>query len=150
MAENAARKHDAGAAAFFVETLCQDADTLLRFAYALTLSDEWATDLVYKTYKSILPKLPELLKKDGTYIRQLLLRRIWEVHHEEAREGTASDNVLYPFLKLLDLETRAALFLCDVVGLSIDEALEITPMDHNDLRRHLAAGRKRLLDFRFE
>ena len=150
MAENTARKYDAGAAAFFVETLCQDSDTLLRFGFALTLNDEWASDLVYKTYQSILPKLPELLKKDGVYIRQLLLRRLWEIHHEESRESTSSENTLYPFLKPLDLETRATLFLCDVVGLSIEEALEVTPMDHNDLRRHLATGRKRLLDFRFE
>lgn len=150
MAENTARKYDAGAAAFFVETLCQDADTLLRFGFALSLSDEWAADLVLKTYKSILPKLPELLKKDGTFIRQLLLRRLWEVHHEDPREGSSSTNGLYPFLKPLELDTRAALFLCDVVGLTVDEALEITPMDKNDFRQHLATGRRRLLDFRFE
>ncbi len=150
MAENAARRYDAGAAAFFVETLCQDADTLLRFAFALSLNDDWATDLVYKTYQSILPRLPELIKKDGSFIRQLLLRRLWEVHHEVARESEASDNPLFPFLRPLDLETRASLFLCDVVGLSIEEALEITPMDDTDLRRHLATGRKHLLEFRFE
>lgn len=150
MAENAVRKHDAGAAAFFVDTLCQDADTLLRFGFALSLSDERASDLVLITYKSILPRLPELLKRDGTYIRQLLLRRLWEAHHEDPREGAASTNSLDPFFRPLELDTRAALFLSDIVGLSVDEALEITPMDRNDFRQHLATGRRRLLDFRFE
>ncbi len=150
MAENTARKYDAGAAAFFVETLCQDADTLLRFAFALALNEDWASDLVFKTYQSILPKLPVLLKKDSGYIRQLLLRRLWEVHHEQAREGNAAGNALYAFLRPLELDTRAALFLCDGIGLTVEEALEIIPMDTNDLRRHLAIGRKRLLDFRFE
>lgn len=150
MGDNAARKYDAGAAAFFVETLCQDADTLLRFGYALTLSEEMASELVYKTYRSILPRLPELLKKDGTFIRQQLLRRIWEIHHEEGREGDDNSHALYPLFRPLELDTRAALFLSDIVGLTMNEIREITPMDEVDLRKHLAVARKRLMSFRFE
>jgi hypothetical protein len=150
MAQNAARKYDAGAAAFFVETLCQDADTLLRFGFAMTLSEEIAGRLVYKTYESIVPSLPELLNKDAAVIRMQLLRRAWELHHEMNQEGSSSENVLFPLLKPLDLETRSCLFLVDVVGLSLDEAREITKMDETELRRYLAIGRKRLLSFRFE
>ncbi|WP_141731651.1 hypothetical protein [Oligoflexus tunisiensis] len=150
MAQNAARKYDAGAAAFFVETLCQDADTLLRFGFAMTLSEEIAGRLVYKTYESIVPSLPELLNKDASAIRLQLLRRAWELHHEMNQEGSSSENVLFPLLKPLDLETRCCLFLIDVVGLSIEEAREITKMDETELRRYLAIGRKRLLSFRFE
>lgn len=150
MAQNSARKYDAGAAAFFVETLCQDADTLLRFGFALTLSEELAGRLVYKTYQSIVPSLPELLSKDSSWIRLQLLRRVWELHHEQNQEGSSSENVLFPLLKPLDMETRSCLFLVDVVGLSIEEAREITQMDETELRRYLSVGRKRLLNFRFE
>lgn len=150
MAQNGARKYDAGAAAFFVETLCQDADTLLRFGFAMTLSEEIAGRLVYKTYESIVPSLPELLNKDAAVIRLQLLRRAWELHHEMNQEGSSSENVLYPLLKPLDLETRSCLFLVDVVGLSMEEAREITKMDETELRRYLTIGRKRLLSFRFE
>lgn len=150
MAQNGARKYDAGAAAFFVETLCQDADTLLRFGFAMTLSEELAGRLVYKTYESIVPQLPELLNRDANLIRLQLLRRAWELHHEMNQEGSSSENVLYPLLKPLDLETRTCLFLVDVVGLSIEEAKEITKMDDTELRRFLAVGRKRLMAFRFE
>ncbi len=150
MAQNGARKYDAGAAAFFVETLCQDADTLLRFGFAMTLSEEIAGRLVYKTYESIVPSLPELLNKDAAVIRLQLLRRAWELHHEMNQEGSSSENVLFPLLKPLDLETRSCLFLVDVVGLSMEEAREITQMDETELRRYLTIGRKRLLSFRFE
>lgn len=150
MADNAARKYDAGAAAFFVETLCQDADTLLRFGFALTMSEDHAADLVQRTYKTIIPRLPEFLKKDGSFIRQQLLRRLWEIHHEEAKEGNGNNNALYPLYKGMELETRAILFLSDVVGLAVSETQEITPMDENDLRRHLANGRKQLMTFPFD
>jgi hypothetical protein len=150
MAQNSARKYDAGAAAFFVETLCQDADTLLRFGFAMTLSEEIAGRLVYKTYESIVPSLPELLNKDAAVIRLQLLRRAWELHHEMNQEGSSSENILFPLLKPLDFETRSCLFLVDVVGLSLEEACEITRMDETELRRYLTIGRKRLLNFRFE
>jgi hypothetical protein len=150
MAQNNARKYDAGAAAFFVETLCQDADTLLRFGFAMTLSEDLAGRLVYKTYESIMPSLPEIISKDAAAIRLLILRRAWELHHEMNQVGTSSENLLFPLLKPLDLEIRSVLFLVDVVGLSIDEARDITKMDEIELRRYLAIGRKRLLSFRFE
>jgi hypothetical protein len=150
MARDAARKYDAGAAAFFVENLCQDADTLLRFGFALTLSEEIASRLVYKTYQAIGPRIAELLDKDSNFIRLQLMRRAWELHHEANQEGQSSVHVLFPLLKPLDLETRAVLFMVDVIGLTVEEACEITKMDEGELRRHLAHGRKRLLGFRFE
>jgi hypothetical protein len=150
MAQNAARKYDAGAAAFFVDTLCQDADSLLRFGFALTLSEELAAGLVQRTYKTILPKLPEFLKKDASFIKLQLLRRLWELHHEEVQEGQSPNIKLYGLWKQMELETRAVLFLMDVAGLTFEETLQITPMDEIDLRKHLAVGRMRLLDFRFE
>ena len=150
MAQNAKRKSDAGAAAFFVETLCQDADTLLRFGFALSLSEDLGSRLVFKTYESFVEKLPELLHQDHASIRLKLLRRVWELHHETNQEGESSDNLLFPLLKPLDLETRACFFLVDAVGLSIDEARQITQMEENETRRHLCAARKRLLDFRFD
>lgn len=150
MAQDGARKYNAGAAAFFVETLCQDADILLRFGFAMTLNEELAGRLVYKTYETIIPRLPELLRREAAVIRLELLRRAWELHHELNEEGSSNDNLLFPLLKGLDLETRSSLFLVDVVGLSIDEARAITKMDEIEMRRYLARGRKRLLGFRFE
>ncbi len=145
-----AEKYNAGAAAFFVETLCQDADTVLRFCFAMSLSEDIAARLVFKTYQAIVPQLTELLHKDSGIIRQLILRKAWELHHENNKEGSSSDNVLYPLLKPLDLNTRTCLFLIDVIGLSIEETREITKMDEVELRRYLAQGRKRLMAFRFE
>ncbi len=149
MAQNAARRYDAGAAAFFVETLCQDADTILRFGFALTLSEEIANRLVFKTYESIVPRIPELLKCDASAIRQQLLRRIWELHHEVNQEGQSSEHSLFPLLRTLDLPTRAVLFLIDIVGLTIDETRDITRMDEIETRRYIAQGRQRLLAFNF-
>lgn len=150
MARNAARTYDGGATAFFVETLCQEADTVLRFAYALTLSEDIAKRLVYKTYQTIVPHLTELLNREGSTVRLFLLRRLWELHHENDQEGQASSNILFPLLRTLELQTRALLFLVDVIGLTLEEVGEITKLDEIDMRRHLAQGRKRLLSFRFE
>jgi hypothetical protein len=150
MAQDGARKYVTGAAAFFVETLCQDTDVLLRFGFAMTLSEELASRLVYKTYEAIVPRLSELLNRDAMVIRMQLLRRAWELHHELNQEGSSSDNVLFPLLKPLDLATRSCLFLVDVVGLSTEEARDITRMDEVEIRRYLALGRKRLMGFRFE
>ena len=150
MAQDGAQKHDAGAAAFFVETLCQDADILLRFGFAMTLNEELASRLVYKTYEVIVPQLSDLLHAEPQAIRLQLLRRAWELHHEMEQEGSTSDNVIYPLLKPLDLQTRSCLFLVDVVGLSILETQDVTKMEEVELRRYLARGRKRLLGFRFE
>lgn len=150
MARNAARTYDGGATAFFVETLCQEADTVLRFAYALTLSEDIGKRLVYKTYQTIVPNLTELLNRESAAMRLHLLRRLWELHHEEDQVGQSSSSLLFPLLKPLDLTTRALLFLVDVIGLTLEEVGEITKLDEIDMRRHLAQGRKRLLSFRFE
>ncbi len=150
MARNAARTYDGGATAFFVETLCQEADTVLRFAFALSLSEDIGNRLVYKTYQSIVPHLSEFLNRDSATIRLFLLRRLWELHHENDEEGQSPDNILFPLLRTLDLTTRALLFLVDVIGLTLEEVGEITKIDELDMRRYLAQGRKRLLSFRFE
>ena len=149
MARDAARKYDAGAAAFFLENLCQDVDLILRFGFALALDEGKAQKLVKRTYASIVSEIPELLALDSTKIRLRLLRRAWELFHEEPEEGVSHIH-LSDLLRDLDLATRTALFLVDVFGLTFEEAREITKMDDAELRQYLAKGRKKLLRFRFD
>ncbi len=149
MARGAARKYDAGAAAFFLENLCQDVDLILRFGFALALDEGKAQKLVKKTYASIVSEIPELLDLESTKIRLRLLRRAWELFHEEPEEGVSHTHVS-DLLRDLDLATRSSLFLVDVFGLTFEEAREITKMDDAELRHYLAKGRKKLLRFRFD
>ncbi len=149
MARDAAQKYDAGAAAFFLENLCQDVDVILRFGFALALDETKAQKLTKLTYGSIVPQIPELLNIDSTQIRMRLLRRAWELFHEEPDEGV-SHLPLAEMMRDLELGTRAVLFLVDVFGLTCTEAREITKMDDAELRQHLAKARKKLLRFRFD
>ena len=50
MSRQAAQSYDSVTVAFFVENLCEEADLIYRFAYALSLSEERASSLTALTY----------------------------------------------------------------------------------------------------
>jgi DNA-directed RNA polymerase specialized sigma24 family protein len=147
MSSQAAQAYDAGSAAFFVENLCQEADMVLRFGYALTLSREGANELVRETYSRIVDKLPSLLHEDSLKLRLILVRHAWNLFQEWSQEFAPAENSLKNLLQALSVEARATLILIDGIGLTPKEVAQVLRVEEPDVRKHLAEGRRKMIHF---
>lgn len=147
MSSQAAQAYDAGAVAFFVENLCQEADMVYRFGYALTLSTVGAAELVNETYARIVPDLPNLLDEDSLKIRLILVRHAWDIYQVWSKEFRPTVTPLHEFLAQLGTETRSVLILVDGIGLTPKETAQVMRIEEVEARRHLAEGRRKMIGF---
>lgn len=144
MSSQAAQAYDAGAVAFFVENLCQEADMVFRFGYALTLSSVGAAELVKETYARIVPELPNLLDEESLKLRLLLIRNAWDVYQGWSQEFRPTVTPIHGLLEKLSLEARSVLVLIDGIGLTPKEVGQVMRTDEQDVRINLAEGRRHL------
>ena len=147
MGSQAAQAYDASAAAFFVETLCQESDLVFRLGYTLTLSEQGASELVLATYRSIVGELPNLLHEDSLKLRLRLFQSAWKIFRSWSQEFQPTDTPLLDFFSTMVTETRAVLVLIDGLGVTPFEVAKILNVDEIEVRRQLAEGRRKMVHF---
>jgi predicted DNA-binding protein (UPF0251 family) len=149
MTSNAAQAYDAGAAAFFIETLSQEADSVYRFGFAVSLSLDGATEIVFQTYSRIVTDLPQLLNEDSLKLRLILIRHAWEIFKHSNQQFTPASSPLQTLLAGMTVEIRGVLMLVDGIGLTPKEVAQVMNREEVDVRRDLAEGRRKLVPYDF-
>jgi len=147
MSSQVAQAYDAGAVAFFIENLCQEADLVYRFGYALTLSTVGAAELVNETYARIVDDLPSLIDEDSLKIRLFLVRNAWDVYQSWSKEFRPTLTPIHDFLVAISIEVRTVLILIDGIGLTPKEVSQVLRVDEAEVRRNLAEGRSKMIRF---
>ena len=138
---------DPGQVAFFVGSLCQEADLIYRFGYCLTLSEIGASKLVMETYHGILSQLSRLVECHSQEIRMELIKSSWHIFQGWSESFEETDSLVLDFLHSLSIDIRVVLILVDALGFSPTEAADILELKEVELRRYLAEGRKKLIGF---
>lgn len=133
------------AVAFFVSDLCQEADLIYRFGYALTLSEVGAAKLVQETFSAILGRLSRYLEYSAQRIRLELLAVAWRVYQNWRESFKETDSAVLDFLYALKKEVRIILVMIDVLGLSEPEVQSVLGLKEIDVKRFLAEGRRQML-----
>ena len=122
MATSANQPIDESLVNIYEEHFLRHADTVYRFAFALTLSLDGASQCVRETYKVIAANLAK---------------------YADTAEGGAHS--MTKALQPLAISARAALVAIDVAGLDAVSAARVLQMSDKDLRVHLAHARRTLL-----
>ncbi|SME93887.1 Sigma-70, region 4 [Pseudobacteriovorax antillogorgiicola] len=138
---------DPGQVAFFVGNLCQEADLIYRFGYALTLSEVGAAKLVMETYRSLIGQLDRLLASSSQDIRLELAKAAWHIFQSWNETFEETDSLVLDFLHSLTIDIRIVLTLVDALGFSPEETAQILELKDVELRRYLAEGRKQMIGF---
>ena len=146
MAKAPAKRHDETLINYFDDEIVGHADTVYRFALALTLSLDGAHRLVRTTYQIAAAQLERLQAIEGTAAVAWLLGECWKAHSEakQAKSPEAPVAVVRA-LKGIPLDQRAVLVAVDVAGLSLDEAGRVFGWAEQDLRLKLAVSRRALV-----
>ena len=144
-AQNLAK--DPGQVAFFIGNLCQEADLIYRFAYALTLSEEAARKLVLESYQSMLGSVDRLLDSTSQQIKFELLKASWQVFQGWSQTYTPTNSDVLDLLNQFSLESRMILILVDALGVSPEETADLLELKEIEVRRYLADARKKLISF---
>ncbi|MFW7380434.1 MAG: hypothetical protein ACOH5I_16600 [Oligoflexus sp.] len=147
MSSQAAQAYDEGAVAFFIENLCQEADLIYRFGYALTLSTVGAAELVNETYARIVSEIPSLMEEDSQKLRLFLIRNAWDVYQGWSKEFRPTLAPIHELLAEATIEVRSILILIDGIGLTPKEVAQVIRMDEVEVRCNLAEGRRRMIKF---
>ncbi|MBF0441849.1 MAG: hypothetical protein HQK54_08100 [Oligoflexales bacterium] len=136
-----------GLSTFYLEKLCGKADLVFRFGFALTLNRDGASECVYLTYKKLSKELSEIMKHNDTELRIKLLNVCWEASKYSKTEYPVENSGFAKFLMTLDQIARGSLIAVDVEGLTPSETAEIFGLEEMEIRKHLATGRKALIEY---
>jgi DNA-directed RNA polymerase specialized sigma24 family protein len=147
-----AKQYDESLVNYYDEQLVSQADTLYRFAYALTLSPDSALECVRRTYREVAASLEKAHGGGEANAMAMLVGECWSAYKKPKGgkavadgKGAGEADALLATLKPLALEARAALVAVDVAGLSPLEAAKALKMPEKDLRVHLATARASLM-----
>ena len=130
----------------YEERYLPHADTIYRFAFALTLSLDAAYACVKSTFQTVASKFPTVKVTPETGVLPLLISTCWRVCQDGGYTHTsAGTSAVSAALKSLGIEARASLAAVDVVGLSPADTAKIFTWNEVDVRRHLAEARRTLV-----
>lgn len=131
---------------FYDETLVGHADTIYRFAFALTLSLDGAHQCVRKAYKDIAGKVAAVQKQGDGGVTTMLVAECWQAYNALKNQKFAEgQSAVTRVLKPLSIEARAALVAVDVAGLTAADAARALGWNEKDLRVKLAEARRALM-----
>lgn len=136
---------DHGQIAFFIGSLCQEADLIYRFGYCLTLSDVGAERLLKETYRSLVGTLHRFLGFDSSEIRMNLMILAWSNYSSWTETFPTCNSSALVYLQNLDPQIRVPLAVVDALGFTPGEAATILELNETEVRRHLSEGRKALV-----
>ena len=131
----------------YVEQFCAEADRVYRLAFATTLSQKAAHQVVDTVFKDIANELAKLPKDADPDI--MLLKRAWQKIHTHKASADSGDSELIAALKGMTPESRAALVAVDVLGLTSDEIKEIFKWEEASWRNYIAVAREKLMNSAF-
>lgn len=141
-----AKQYDESLVNYYDEELVGHADTIFRFAFALTLSLDSAQRLVRLTFQHATSNLKNAKGAEGSAAVAWLIGECWRAMGElKGQKGAEGSSSVTKALKGLPVDARAALVAVDVAGLSSAEAMRAFGWSEADLRARLAAARKSLL-----
>ena len=146
MATSANQPIDESLVNIYEEHFLRHADTVYRFAFALTLSLDGASQCVRETYKVIAANLAKYVDTAEGGANSILIEVCWRVFNEQKSKAFASGHsAVTKALQPLEISARAALVAIDVAGLDAVSAARVLQMSDKDLRVHLAHARRTLL-----
>lgn len=145
MSRQAAQSYDSGAVAFFVETLCEEADLILRLAYALCSNESTAASLVELTYQRALDDLASLSREDSLRIKLVLACHCMDAFGSLSEMPIPKPIDASSFMEGLELKQRASLVLVDGLGFTITETSEILKVEIHEIRERLSEARQAML-----
>ena len=133
---------------FYEDQLVARADTVYRFAFALTLSLDGASKHVAKAYRDVAASLEKVYaeREGDTNATAVLLSACWRAHKEmKSQAFTEGQSAVTKALKPIDIEARAALGAVDIAGLSPADAAKTLGFTEPELRSKLAVARRVLM-----
>ncbi len=143
---SAARQYDESLVNFYEEQLVSRADTVYRFAFALTLSLDGAHRCVEKTFRDVSANLEKIHGSGDPNVLAILLSYCWRAYADlKGQTFIEGQSAVTKALKNLPPDARAALAAVDIAGLSPAEAARVLAWGEPDLRSHLAQARKALM-----
>lgn len=146
MATPAKKPYNESLINFYDEHLVGHADTVYRFAFALTLSLDGALRCVRHTYQQLASHLDKIVGGTEANATFVLISEAWKAYHDlKNQKYQEGQSAVTKALKPLSLEARAALIAVDVAGLSATEAARALGWNEKDLRTNLAGARRSLM-----
>jgi hypothetical protein len=146
VATPAKKQFDESLINFYDEQLVAHADTVFRFAFALTLSLDGAMRCVKHTFHQLASHLDRIAGGSEANAAFVLVAEAWKAYHDlKNQKFQEGQSAVTKALKPLSLESRAALVAVDVAGLAAPEAARALGWEEKELRMHLAAARRTLM-----
>jgi hypothetical protein len=133
---------------YYDEQLVAQADTIYRFAFALTLSLDGALECVRRTYRDVVLNLGRVEDEGDTLVAatSVLVAACWQSYQKvKGQKYPEGQSAVTRALKPLAVEARAALVAVDVAGLPPAEAAKALQWSETELRTQLAAARRTLM-----
>ncbi|MGE0173031.1 MAG: hypothetical protein AB7T49_09610 [Oligoflexales bacterium] len=138
------RGYNQALATFFLEKLCNEADSVYKLGYAITLGKQSAYECLRTTYASLMDRLSKLMSKNSDELRIDLLEACWASHKSKSAKGEDKSK-LSTFLGTLSTDERAALIMVDGAVLLPEEAAKVIGCDEVEIRKTLAKARQALI-----
>jgi hypothetical protein len=134
---------------YYDEQLVSQADTIYRFAFALTLSLDGALECTRRTYRDVVNELGGADGDGGDSLvaaTSLLVAACWQSYLKmKGQKFPEGQSAVTRALKPLAVEARAALVAVDVAGLPPAEAAKALTWSEPELRKQLAEARRTLM-----
>ena len=133
--------------AYYLGTMCPEADMAFRFAFALYLANDAAFEAVQSAYRVAITKIESYQKNDDDLfsLRRYLMKTVWEEYNNKKASTPPSSPVTQKLSKI-DTEMRGIMVSVDVCGLKPKEALQIFGVDESSFREKLASARNQLIE----
>ncbi len=146
MAVSPKKQFDESLINYYDEKVVTHADTVFRFAYALTLNFDTAFKCVKGAFNVTADHLEEVRRApDGSEL-YLLIRECWKICQKaEEQKPRGTPTPVVELFRKMDRLDRAALVVTDIVGLDAADGAKALGFQEKDFREHLARGRRALL-----
>ena len=140
------QRYDEKLVNFFMEEIYPQADDLYRLGFILTLNLDQARKCLNVAFKEISNDLV-MVAKNADIAKLIVLKTFWRAFKKQnvsSVKGGQSPIALS--FEGMSTNERVAVGMIDVIGLSLKEAKDVLELEENELRKHLASGRKRLMN----
>jgi hypothetical protein len=141
----ARNKSDEKTVNFYESHILSQADLVYRTSYAFALSVNDAKSITTATFKEVSGDLEVLIKTGKTEFKGHLLDIAWKHFTKSSSKAGKGDSPISKALSPIDKNSRGALALVDLAGLSVKVASVILEIEEKTLREQLASARRELM-----
>jgi DNA-directed RNA polymerase specialized sigma24 family protein len=129
---------------FYYDRVCGAADTLFRFAYAVTLDLNEANKLVQEAYRDIASDLEKLAQEESAILPKLI-KQCWAQMPKSGAGKVKSASTISKLFGGMQPQVRAVVAASDMVGMSVTDVSDVLGLNADQVRSALAQGRDQLL-----